>query len=250
MMTPYRRRVLQTILPAALLLLPRLVAAQATPPPPPPKQEGSAEVSFVGTSGNSETQSIGLGGEFISRPAPWEFSTKVAYVRNEADSELKAESVAFLFKAARTLTPRASAFGRYTYLHDRFAGIEHRNGIEGGIAYILVDKAPHKLTVDGGLGYAHESRVTGPDLSTATLPFGAHYTWKLSETAEFAEDARFVLSLSDGDDWRYANVASLNAKLTTILSLKLSNTVRFVNAPVEGFEKTDTNTAIALVAKF
>jgi hypothetical protein len=30
----------------------------------------------------------------------------------------------------------------------------------------------------------------------------------------------------------------------------LSNTVRFVNAPVPGFEKTDTITAIALVARF
>ena len=27
-----------------------------------------------------------------------------------------------MFKAARTLTPRLSAFGRYGFLHDRFAG--------------------------------------------------------------------------------------------------------------------------------
>ena len=48
-----------------------LARAQA-PAPPPPEREGSAEFAFVGTTGNSSTQTIGLGGEFIYRPVPWE----------------------------------------------------------------------------------------------------------------------------------------------------------------------------------
>jgi putative salt-induced outer membrane protein len=245
-------RILGTLVLCLLPMIPRPVSAQAAsaPKPPPPPHEGSAEFAFVGTTGNSSTRSIGLGGEVIDRPGRWELSAKVAYVRNETESDLKAESIALSTKAARALTARLSAFGRYVYLHDRFAGIESRNGAEGGLAYILVDAAPHKLTVDGGVGYAHESRVSGPNLSTATVPAGALYTLKLSETAEIGDDGRFVFSLSDGDDWRYANVASVTAKLTTLLSLKLTNTVRFVNAPVPGFEKTDTITAVALVAKF
>ena len=35
-----------------------------------------------------------------------------------------------------------------------------------------------------------------------------------------------------------------------IVSLKVSNVIRYVNAPVEGFETTDTITSVALVAKF
>jgi putative salt-induced outer membrane protein YdiY len=38
--------------------------------------------------------------------------------------------------------------------------------------------------------------------------------------------------------------------VTTLFSLKVSNAVRYVNAPAEGFETTDTITSIALVAKF
>jgi putative salt-induced outer membrane protein YdiY len=79
---------------------------------------------------------------------------------------------------------------------------------------------------------------------------GATYTLKISNTAEISDDGRFVFSLSEGDDWRLANIAGITAKLTTVFSLKLSNTVRYVNAPALGFEKTDTITAIALVAKF
>lgn len=241
---------------ALVLAIPTLAAAQPPaaqpqqPPPPPPPHEGSAEFSFVGTTGNSSTASIGLGGEVIDRPGLWELSGKVAYVRNKTESELKAESIALTTKAARKLTPRASAFGRYVYLHDRFAGIESRNGIEGGLSYLLVDAAPHKLIVDGGLGYAHETRVVGPNLSSAVIPTGALYTFTLSKTAEISDDARAVFSLADSADWRFANIASVTAKLNTLLSLKLANTVRFVNAPATGFEKTDTITAIALVAKF
>jgi len=244
-------RSLSTVLLFILTLIPRPAAAQApAPPPPPPPHEGSAEFAYVGTSGNASTRTVGLGGELIERPGPWELSAKLAYVRNDSESELKAESVALSTKAARALNPRTSVFGRYTYLHDRFAGIESRNALEGGLAYVLADVAPHKLVVDAALGYAHESRVTGPRLSTATANFGALYTWKLSDTAEVKDEGRFVFSLSDGDDWRFGNTASLNAKLTTLLSLKLSNAIRFVNAPVPGFKQTDTTTAVALVAKF
>ena len=253
MTTQPARYILGTLAVPLLLMTPRFAGAQtaaASTASPPPPHEGSAEFAFVGTTGNSSTESIGLGGELIDRPGPWELSAKVAYVRNESESELKAESISLTTKAARALTMRLATFGRYVYLHDRFAGIEGRNGVEGGLAYVLVDAAPHKLTVDGGVGYAHESRVSAPDLSTPTLPTGALYTFKLSETADISDDARFVFSLSQGDDWRFANVASVTAKLTTLLALKLSNTVRFVNAPVPGFQKTDTITAIAMVAKF
>ena len=57
-------------------------------------------------------------------------------------------------------------------------------------------------------------------------------------------------SVSEGDDWRYANVITLTAKVTTLFSLKLSNTIRYVNLPVFGFKNTDAVTAVALVAKF
>jgi putative salt-induced outer membrane protein YdiY len=46
------------------------------------------------------------------------------------------------------------------------------------------------------------------------------------------------------------HVAAVTAKISTLLSLKVSHTTRFVNFPPPGFDKTDTITAVALVAKF
>ena len=239
---------------SVLLCFPALSLAQtpapATPPPPPPPHEGSAEFAFVGTSGNSSTQTIGAGGEFIYRPNPWETKVKLNYVRNKADGELTAQSFLLVLRAQRPIRPRLSAYGQYGYQRDRFAGIINRNAFEGGLAYTVIDRAPQKLTVDGGLGYAHESRVLGDDLSTATLATGANYSLKVSETSEVTEDGHLVFSLADGSDWRYANIAALSVKISTLLSLKLSNTIRYVNFPAPGFKNTDVLTSIAVVAKF
>jgi putative salt-induced outer membrane protein len=223
--------------------------AQA-PAPPPPEREGSAEFAFVGTTGNSSTQTIGLGGEYIYRPSPWEAKLKISYVRNKAEDELKAEAFVFALRAQRQLNTRLSGYGQYGYQRDRFAGILDRNTIEGGVVYSLIEPAPQKLIVDAGLGYANEQRLLGNNLSTATLGTGGVYTLKISDTSEFSEDGHFVFSLSEGRDWRYANALALTAKVTTIFSLKVSNTIRYVNLPVTGFKSTDAITAIALVAKF
>jgi putative salt-induced outer membrane protein YdiY len=220
------------------------------PPPPPPLREGSIDFAYVGTSGNSDTQTIGLGGEYVYRPAPWETRLKVKFVRNESDDVLQANSFLLTFRVQRALTPTLSAYGAYAYERDRFAGIVNRNAVEGGLSYTWVDVPRHLFTVDGGLGYAHESRVTGPDLSTATLSAGARYTFRISDTSELGDEIRCVQSLADGDDWRCANTLSVTAKLTSLLSLKASHGVRYLHQPADGFETTDTTTSLALVAKF
>jgi putative salt-induced outer membrane protein YdiY len=154
------------------------------------------------------------------------------------------------FKASRTLGPRLSAFVRYGFLHDRFAGIEARNIVEGGVSYTAVNAKPHSLVLDGSIGYAHESRVVPPDLNDPIAAAGSLYKFKLSDAVDFSNDSRFSVALSNGTDWRFANIAALTSKLNSLLSLKVSNTLRYVHAPPETFETTDTITSIALVAKF
>ena len=153
-------------------------------------------------------------------------------------------------RAQRPVRPRLSGYGQYGYQRDRFAGIIDRNSAEGGLAYSWIEQTAQKLVVDAGLGYANEQRLLGANLSTATLGGGGLYTLKISDNSDLSEDAHFVFSLSQGSDWRYANALALTAKVSTALSLKVSNTARYLNAPVTGFKRTDAVTSVALVAKF
>ena len=237
----------------AVALLLSFVAVRAgaqAPPAQQPDHETSAEVSFVGTTGNSSTESVGLGLSRFDHVDGWLLTSKAAYVNNSSAGELRAESIALAFQGGKILTPKLSVFGKYGFLHDRFAGIESRNTVAAGEAYILYETTAHKLTAEGALGYASEERTTAPTLKNATWDMALLYDWKFSDTAEITDDIRILFSLSDGGDWRSGNIFTLSAKLTTIFSLKFSNTIRYVNQPVPGFQSTDTITAVALVAKF
>lgn len=248
------RRLDRTILAVLMFVVacsvPLFTQQPAQPPPSPPPHEGTAEFSFVGTSGNSSTQALGLGADFTLRRNLWVYNAKAAYVRNESDDELKAEAFAASFQASRTLNARLSAYGKYAFLRNTFAGIENRNSVSGGVEYMIIQPEPHRLKVNAGIGYANEQRVVGEDLSTAEFLTGASYKWTISPSADLTDDLDFSFSLSEASDWRTANIVALTAKLTTLFSLKLSNIVRYVNQPVEGFKTTDTLTSIAFVAKF
>jgi hypothetical protein len=84
----------------------------AAAPPPPPRWVRSAEVSLVSTGGNSDTETLGLGGAITWRPAPWLTEARVSFVRSETAGVETARSLAANLRQSRAITPRLDAFGR------------------------------------------------------------------------------------------------------------------------------------------
>jgi putative salt-induced outer membrane protein len=220
------------------------------PAPPPPGFEGSAELSYVGTSGNSDTRSLGAGTSLTFRPGEWTVTSKAAIVRNEDQGRVRAQSTSAVTQVGRHITPALSVVTSHAYTRDQFAGINHRHTAEAGLSLEAVKTARHHLTLDAGVGYANEQRRQGANISTAIATSGVIYKVSISSTATFDNQLQTVISLDDASDRRLANVASLSARLNSLFSMKVKHTTRWVNAPVPGFRKTDTITAVALVATF
>jgi putative salt-induced outer membrane protein len=174
----------------------------------------------------------------------------MSFVRSETSNVETARSFAADLRQGRSLSPRVDVFGRFGFLANEFAGIDARTTIDGGLGYKLLMGPVHSLRVDGGLGYSHENRVTGAELSFPLVNFGPAYKWQISRTADLTDAALWTVSLDEGEDWRFGNALALTAAITSIFSLKASHEVKHANAPVPGFEKTDTVTSVALVAKF
>ncbi len=241
-----------TLILIAVLTLPGLAAAQTPPPanPPAPRWERKAELSLVSTGGNTDTQTLGFGGSLVYRPGLWTTEARTAFVRTEnADVEMAKSFIADL-RESRALTTRLEAFGRFGYLVDRFAGIERRSTFDAGLGYKLLTGPVHTLRADAGLGYSKESRVTGDDQSFPLANFGGAYKFQLSKTADLTNAAIATAALDDGDAWRFSNAFALTAVMSRVFSLKLSHDLKFNNAPVAEFEKSDRLTSVALVAKF
>jgi putative salt-induced outer membrane protein len=227
---------------------PAFAQAPAAAPEPPPRLEASAQFTVLDTSGNSSAQSLGAGGDVVWRPDPWTYSAKALFAQAEADGELSARSFAGLFRAARALNERLSVYGQYDFLRDVFAGVEQRHIVEGGVSYLAVDRAPHRLRLDAGLGYLHEEHPDA-DLDSATLSLGAAYRLEISPTSEFTYEPRYLLPFADTGDWKFNQDVALKVALNTFLALKVSHTLRYSAEPPEGFEKTDRILAVSIVAK-
>jgi putative salt-induced outer membrane protein YdiY len=223
--------------------------AQAPAEEPPPKLEATAQASALAATGNASAQSLGFAGDIITRPGLWIHTGRATFAQTRDEDGRAALSIATLFRSGRTLSPRLSAFGQYDFLRDLFAGIEQRHTIASGLSYLAINGAAHKLRLDGGLGYQHESRLDAEDTNSAVLLGGLVYRWKISMNGELVEEFHATLPVQRTDEWKIEQGASITATISSLFSLKVSSIVRFVNAPVPGFEKTDTTTSFALVMK-
>jgi putative salt-induced outer membrane protein len=236
---------------ASFLLCAEAAAQEAkAPPPPPPLWSGKAEVSFVSTSGNSDTQTLGAGAEVEYQPGIWSGKARLDYIESEANGTTNARSLAALLRGARKLTGRLEAYAQGNYLKNTFAGIERRLSGEAGLAYGLLPPGAHALKAQAGLGYTSEHRVAASDRSFASASAGLLYKWTFSKTADFSNEATYTQDLKESSDWRFGDTAAVSAGFSTIFSLKLSWTLTTANDPPPGFKKTDTITKAALVAKF
>jgi putative salt-induced outer membrane protein YdiY len=237
-----------------MLALSGAAAAQtpaAPPPTPPPGWSGQASLSFVDAAGNSSARTLGLEGQVIYHPALWTATEHALFARSTTDDVLSAESLTNDFTAERQLTERLSAYGRFDYLRNQFAGIDHRIATDGGLGYALLPAGGSQaLSVTAGLGYSREADLAGFTQSFGTDNAGVSYAWTLSKTSKITDDAKYTGSLAEAGNWRLQNTAAVTAALNARFALKLSHRLDFVNEPVPGFGQTDQLTSASLVVSF
>jgi putative salt-induced outer membrane protein YdiY len=212
--------------------------------------DGRAELSFVNTSGNAATQTIGTAAELNVRPGRWMMSSEARYVRTNADDSLQAETIESDLRVARTIFDQVSAYGETRYLRNTFAGIRRQTTFEFGMSKQFVRSEQRHLRGELAIGYVSEDRLIGDYRRLASGTAGFRYGLPISKQGRWSQQAYITTDLGDSSDWRLRHEASVAANLNTVLSLKFSHTLTYLHDPVPGFEHADTVGAAALVAKF
>jgi putative salt-induced outer membrane protein len=226
-----------------------------TPPAgPPPVWFGKLDFSFLSTSGNTDTSSIGGALELNYNPRPWLFTLKGAYLRGATDGVTTAESFATSLRASRDLTERLDVYAGGGYLRNRFSGINNLYSIDAGAGYKLFKGPSQFLRVEGGFGWTNEEDIQDgvvvPSRSYANARAGLGYKWQFTKNAAFTNDFSFLLDLDQTANWFITNKAAITADISKVFALQASWTLLFRNQPVAGFDNTDTATAVGVVAKF
>ena len=224
------------------------------PPPPDPLWFGKVNFSFLSTSGNTDTTSIGGAAEVNYNPKPWLFTVKGAYLYSATDGIVTAESTVFGMRASRDITDRLDVFAGAGYLRNTFSGIDSLWSVDGGAGYKLFKGPTQFLRVEGGVGWSSEKDIIDdiilPARDYANIRAAIAYKWQFTKTAAFTNDFSYLLDLDDTQNYFITNKAAITADISKVFALQASWTLLWRNQPVPGFGHTDTATAVGIVAKF
>ena len=213
-----------------------------------PLWTGNLGLAYVATSGNTDTQTMGLDLGLERRPTPWGLKLGASFNRAEEDGVKTAERSAVSGRATRALSERWELFAGLSGEKDEFAGYDLLFLVESGAAYKALLGPVHSLSFDAGATWTDESRLDPePDGSYLGAVAGLAYRWKISETASLGERLVFYPNFDDSDDWRLTSETAVTASLSERLALKVGYELRYRNQPIGDNDDTDTTTKISLV---
>jgi len=235
----------RTVVCAVLICAAGAAAAVAADKP----TEFSLGLSYLATTGNSESKTAGLDLDYKRTFAPWGLEVIGGYLRADSNGEETASRSFLGVRGDRALGERWKVFVGVNWLRDTFAGLDNRYVLGAGVTYGAVKTDTQELSFDLGVAWNSEDLTTGASNDYLSGLAGMAYTWTISPTSKLTEKLSFLPSFEDSQDWRLASETAVEAAISAKLALKLGFQYLYDNLPVPGFEKTDTKTAISLVVK-
>jgi putative salt-induced outer membrane protein len=216
-----------------------------------PAWAGDLGLSYLATTGNTDTQSFGLDFKLDRKPQPWGFELRANFTRAEDSDVLTAERYFAGARALRALSERWDLWAGLSFEQDVFAGFDLRTLVGAGATYKALRGPKHLLNIEGGLSWTDEDRVEPePDASFTGGILGLDYEFKLSDTSSLTQLLTLYPNFEDSADWRVFSETGLQAAVYSKLAVKLSYELRYRNEPIGDAKATDTTSKVSLVYAF
>ena len=257
-----------------------LRAQDASPPPaiaptpaPPEKWFDTADFSFVYTSGNSQTSTLGFKNKLWRKWTDSRVEVNAGGVRTNAttidriaigtptdfnvetqeDSELTAEAYYLNGRYDQTLSEDWYWFAGLGWDRNTFAGIAGRYTAFGGVGTIWVNEPEIKFRTDYGLTFTKQDDVVeDPDADDNF--FGARFSWlywhQFTETTVYGNDLVVDENLDETSDLRIDMTNWVSVNINSTLALKVSLQWLYDNNPslveVDLFDATGAPTGLTV----
>jgi putative salt-induced outer membrane protein YdiY len=226
-------------------------ALAQTPPPkePPPLWDVQLGASFVGTSGNSDTTTLGADFGAHRRWPLWKIESTATAVRTTDRSVRTAERYLGAFRADRKLTSVIDVSAGERAERDRLAGIDFRSISDLGLKYALVRQP--SWTLDGltSLALNHEQPVVGPSLNHPIGVLQAMSKIVFSPASDSTQRFTFYPDFDTSSAYRAEAEVTAQAAMNARLALKIGYLWRYSNTPAFGFVRSDNTTTASIVLR-
>jgi putative salt-induced outer membrane protein YdiY len=224
--------------------------AQAAAPEPVPLWDTQIGASFVGTTGNSKTSATGVDFSAHRRGLIWQVESTANVVETTDNGTQTAERFIATGRVQRTLMSFMSLSVGERAEHDPLAGMDYRNVLDGGIGWKLVTAPRWTLTGVTAIDWLHEQPKIGATRDDCGGVFQVVSRVPIGSAGETTQRFTYFPDFSTASNYRTEGEITAQAAMNSHLALKLGYLVRYANAPIAGFVKTDNTATASIVLRW
>lgn len=212
---------------------------------------GSVELSYLQTSGNTQSQSLAAGAKVERTFASSKLTGEAKGLYGKKGDITSDKSWITYLKYDQNVTDRISILVLETVERNTLKGIEFRYIHQGGIGYYFIKTATDTLKGEAGAGYIQEDPVQPfKDRGFPSARVFAGYVHSFTEKSRFEQTLEYLPNLKETEDYIINEESVLITNLTGNFALKTSFAVTFDHQPPTGFGKSDRLFKTALLYTF
>jgi len=234
-------------LAALLLSSPFVVAAEDTREVPS-AWDGSAELGFIDTSGNTDTQSTNGAFKVKHKGEQWDKALKLTALTSKEDGVTSKEKYNGEINLDRNFDARSYLAITGTQERARFSGFEYQSTASVGYGYRVINEDKMKLAFEAAPGYRRDKLKESGDINEDTiLRIDADFSWTIQKGVEFTEE--FVAELGE-ENSTYKSETGLKSQINGSLATKLTYKIKYVDEVPPENKNTDREFGVTLVYSF
>jgi putative salt-induced outer membrane protein len=215
-----------------------------------------AELGFIDTKGNTNTQTYNYEADFKKSIEVHSFELKFDGQYAENNKEENKNKHAILFNYDYAFNPSISFNYVAGYKNDKFSGFAYQWFTGPGVKWNAYKSDRQSLSMDASVLYSYDKYDDGIIVDNedyndyaagrATLA----YELQVLENLKFTQDLSYRVDLSDADTYFVYSKSALSSKISDIFSAGISYKVDYVNQPPAGVEHTDRTLTANLILDY
>ncbi len=211
--------------------------------------EGSGELGFVNSTGNTETVALNAKLNFVRTGKKWRhrFSGTALVTSEDGSTDNKRYTVEV--QSDRKLSEKSWLFGAFRWDADKFGSYDPQMSLTAGYGYQLMKSEKHSLKGEIGAGYRKlEETETGFTSSDAIARFLLDDSWQVFKSTMWTN--RLLIESGSSNTFTQFNTG-LAVSMTDRMAVKLGFEARNnTSVPPGDSEHTDTISSVNLVYDF
>jgi len=211
--------------------------------------EGSGEVGFVNTTGNTESVALNMNLNFIKTGETWRHRFTATALMTSEDGVNDNERYTAEVQSDRKLNEVSWLFGSFRWDADKFGSYDPQLSLTAGYGRQLMKSENHELKGEIGAGYRKlEERITGNSSNEAIGRFLLDDFWQVFESTAWTN--RLLIETGSSNTFTQFNTGlavAMNDKFAVKLGFELRHNSKL---PPGDSENTDTITSANLVYNF